>query len=316
MTAPDPQTVRESADAQAVAVAAQLRAARIDQGLTQGELADKSGLGVSVLCMWENGRAAPGLRNLTRWAGALGLEIAAVRPGEQAQTDPPHCSRCRRWDYDGHWTEGPDSAWLCGNCHTALAAGTDAGQEQDDRDDTLAMLDEGAPAGPARAVAEYWHTYALACSDSGRNATWTSVAHVAACILGAMNAEQAERDAEPKPCVCGDPNCMPYWRPVHEQMNAMRIRADRASADFTKALLEQVCELGTELDELRARREDAEGERVADVRAVARLITIASNHWYEGPDDQELIAAIADVHIRFNARMEALDARATDGGAR
>lgn len=76
---------------------------------------------------------------------------------------------------------------------------------------------------------------------------------------------QDERDAELPPCVCGDPNCMPYWRPVHEQMNAMRVQADRNAADFTKALLEQIYELRAELDQLKARREDAQDVRDGDV---------------------------------------------------
>ena len=125
-------------------------------------------------------------------------------------------------------------------------------------DDSFAMVAEDAPAGPARAVAEYWRDYATAVSNGGRFTDWAQIAQVAAWILAAMDAEveQARAAATEPPCVCGDPNCMPYWRPVHQQMNEMRLRSDRAAADFTKAMLEEICEE-------RTRAEQAEAERDA-----------------------------------------------------
>src|SRR5438094_8156291 len=64
---------------------------------------------------------------------------------------------------------------------------------------------------------------------------------------------EEREDPEQGACVCGGPDCMPYWRPVHEQMNAMRVQADRNAADFTKVLREEICQLRTELDQLRAK---------------------------------------------------------------
>lgn len=72
-------------------------------------------------------------------------------------------------------------------------------------------------------------------------------------------------ESKPDVCVCGDPNCMPYWRPVHEQMNAMRLKSDKGAADFTKAMLEEICELRTELE----KHEAAQDKRDGDVRADA-----------------------------------------------
>lgn len=56
-------------------------------------------------------------------------------------------------------------------------------------DDSFAMVAEGAPAGPARTVAEYWRDYAAAVSDGGRFTDWAQIAQVAAWILAAMDAE-------------------------------------------------------------------------------------------------------------------------------
>jgi hypothetical protein len=96
--------------------------------------------------------------------------------------------------------------------------------------------------------------------EAMQNAVYEAVGKATVSVSWPDEQSQDERDA----CVCGDVNCMPYWRPVHEQMNAMSLQLDRVSADFTKELLEQVCELATELDTLKARSEDAQDERDAD----------------------------------------------------
>lgn len=126
---------------------------------------------------------------------------------------------------------------------------------------------------------------------------------------------EGERDAEPKPCVCGDPNCMPYWRPVHEQMNAMRVRADKAGADFTMALLEQICELRTELDELRAGREGDEAERDADVRAVAEAVDALDFVLENGYSADVVEGVRAALLSCFAGRIAELDARANGGAS-
>lgn len=127
--------------------------------------------------------------------------------------------------------------------------------------------------------------------------------------------------AEPDACVCGDPNCMPYWRPVHEQMNAMRVRSDKAAADFTKAMLEEICDLQAELDRVRAQREDGQD---GDVRAVKAVTTAVARMWPVPMDDRErrqelwseALDRIDDLHDLFAARVAALDAReAAAGGA-
>lgn len=56
-------------------------------------------------------------------------------------------------------------------------------------DETFEMLNADAPGGPARAVVEYWHNYANAISDQGRNYTWATVGKVTGHIAGALDAE-------------------------------------------------------------------------------------------------------------------------------
>lgn len=97
----------------------------------------------------------------------------------------------------------------------------------------------------------------------------------------ATGGKQVQDGADEAPCVCGDPNCMPYWRPVHQQINEMRLRSDRVAANFTKAMLEEICEERTraeqaeaERDALAARVAELEAEREADARAVNRLLRL------------------------------------------
>lgn len=59
-----------------------LRAARLAQGLTQQDVADRMGLGVparSVVCDYESGARQPVLAHAWLWAHALGLELT-LRP--------------------------------------------------------------------------------------------------------------------------------------------------------------------------------------------------------------------------------------------
>lgn len=76
-------------------------------------------------------------------------------------------------------------------------------QPQDDggRDDSFAMVAEGAPAGPARNVANHWNSYAVTINKGCPSPEWAAVAHVTACIIAAMNAETeqpaAEQDGRP-----------------------------------------------------------------------------------------------------------------------
>jgi len=55
-----------------------LTLARVQQGLTQRGLAEVSGIRQSQLSHWESGGEFS-LRNLVRWADALGFEVALVR---------------------------------------------------------------------------------------------------------------------------------------------------------------------------------------------------------------------------------------------
>lgn len=56
---------------------AALKAARIEQGLTQIEVARRMGRSTSqVICHWENAARSPSLISLNEWAYALGCELA------------------------------------------------------------------------------------------------------------------------------------------------------------------------------------------------------------------------------------------------
>ena len=61
-----------------------LRDARRQQGLTQEELAARSGYGVTSLSFWERGLRQPGLQSLTDWAATLGLELSLQPTDEQS----------------------------------------------------------------------------------------------------------------------------------------------------------------------------------------------------------------------------------------
>lgn len=57
------------------ALAAQLRAERERQGLTQRELGRRIEECSPSLCNWENGRSVPGIAAMAKWAAGLGLEL-------------------------------------------------------------------------------------------------------------------------------------------------------------------------------------------------------------------------------------------------
>ena len=54
---------------------AELRAARIEQGLTQAEVADALGVGRKQVADWENNWAVPLVTNAEAWAAALGRRL-------------------------------------------------------------------------------------------------------------------------------------------------------------------------------------------------------------------------------------------------
>lgn len=56
-----------------------LKGRRIALGLTQRELAARSdGLRQAEISMWEIGRMQPTMKNIDRWAAALGCEVILV----------------------------------------------------------------------------------------------------------------------------------------------------------------------------------------------------------------------------------------------
>lgn len=63
------------------ALAAQLRAERERQGLTQRDLARRIEGYSTSLCNWEKGRSVPGIAPLAIWAAGLGLELVLVPIG-------------------------------------------------------------------------------------------------------------------------------------------------------------------------------------------------------------------------------------------
>lgn len=76
----------------------------------------------------------------------------------------------------GWWQD--HGRWVCGS-HAQKERSRASG----------AKPDSPVPDGPPRAIAEHWHAAALARSDGGRDVAWTTVAHVCATILAAMDAE-------------------------------------------------------------------------------------------------------------------------------
>ena len=56
----------------------ELRYHRIRRKISQEALAQKAGVSESMISMWECGRSAPGLYNLTAWANTLGYDLVLV----------------------------------------------------------------------------------------------------------------------------------------------------------------------------------------------------------------------------------------------
>ena len=74
-----------AAQAQGIAIARELIAARLQAGLTQAELAARMGTTQSVVARMESGRALPSLRTLARYAEGTGTRtvvrlVKAVTP--------------------------------------------------------------------------------------------------------------------------------------------------------------------------------------------------------------------------------------------
>lgn len=67
-------------------LAARLRAARQDAGLSQGELARRVGVSQAAVSTWESGSRQPGVDELYAIAGALGAEVFDLLP---RQAGPP-----------------------------------------------------------------------------------------------------------------------------------------------------------------------------------------------------------------------------------
>jgi transcriptional regulator with XRE-family HTH domain len=70
--------------------AERLKALRDEAGLSQPQLADRSGVGVSTIRQFEYGRREPTYGTLVKLAGGLGVSLAAFEPdGSQAGGRPP-----------------------------------------------------------------------------------------------------------------------------------------------------------------------------------------------------------------------------------
>jgi transcriptional regulator with XRE-family HTH domain len=61
---------------------AALKQRRLDLGLTQREVGDRSGIGQNLICTYERGRTiSPTLAKIVAWADVLGCDVAiAARP--------------------------------------------------------------------------------------------------------------------------------------------------------------------------------------------------------------------------------------------
>lgn len=84
MTAPD---VRTLAVADVRAIIAVLRQRRIALGLTQADVAEPAGVAASALAQWEVGGTFPKSRELARLARAVGMRLALVPDGTDAEAD-------------------------------------------------------------------------------------------------------------------------------------------------------------------------------------------------------------------------------------
>ena len=65
-------------------VGARIRAARVDRGMTQADLAGSVGVSRSAVAQWETERAGQVRGNLTRIASALGVSVGHLLHGREA----------------------------------------------------------------------------------------------------------------------------------------------------------------------------------------------------------------------------------------
>ncbi len=63
-------------------IGTRIRAARVDRGLTQDELAGRVGVSRSAVAQWETGRAGQITGNLSRIAGVLGVNVEYLMFGD------------------------------------------------------------------------------------------------------------------------------------------------------------------------------------------------------------------------------------------
>lgn len=166
------------------------------------------------------------------------IEAATVTvswPDEQAQADPPNCSCCGQWDYDGYWADGQDGAWLCANCHAAPIAYADGEPMQAERDAC-----PHCPDGHKCPDRQPWSAWVTDARDGDGQPTTIHVAR-------SNSAHVAESDAQ--------------W--IRERLND-RTGSVHAERDMcTCGELVRACELRTELDRLRAK---TKAERDAEDR--------------------------------------------------
>ena len=103
MSAPDPKVAAETPSSRFgpayAALAAQLRAERERQGLTQRELGRRIEEYSTSLCNWEKGRSVPGIAATAKWAAGLGLKLALVRsePDEQQPAEATGGEQTQPW---------------------------------------------------------------------------------------------------------------------------------------------------------------------------------------------------------------------------
>ena len=71
------------AEPEAEMVGARIRAARLEQGMTQAELGEAVGVSRSAVAQWETERAGQVRANLTRVASVLGVSVQFLLEGQR-----------------------------------------------------------------------------------------------------------------------------------------------------------------------------------------------------------------------------------------
>lgn len=122
----------------------QLKAARIEAGLSQSRLAKLSGLHPSTVCEAEAGKHATTLPKLRRWARTLGQDlalIAAAGPGstspEPGPLRPTNCEQCdcqqHRWNgYSCMLRTDPPETCECGHLTSRHVFRRESGHSTED----------------------------------------------------------------------------------------------------------------------------------------------------------------------------------------